>query len=298
MGVPLRVLVAEDSENDARLLLHALKAAGYEADHERVDTAEAMSAALDRRIWDIVISDYHMPTFSGTAALTLVRDHDLEIPFIFVSGTIGEDVAVEAMRAGAQDYVMKGNLRRLGPAIRRELEEARSRRDRRRADAAIALQHAVTRALAESGRMADAIPRILAAIGISQQWAMGSLWMVDRDADVLKCQGVWRGSPGLESGDPDALSCGLSLSRGTGLPGKVWAGGESLWVADMAGVDSFAEEQARLAGMGAVSLLDSNTISPSVRELFRRPRSCPGPATGRKPVGSRPPRSRHLTPPA
>jgi PAS domain S-box-containing protein len=249
MTIPLRVLVAEDSENDARLLLHALKAAGYHAEHERVETADAMSAALDRQQWDIVISDYHMPTFSGTAALSLVRERDREIPFIFVSGTIGEDVAVEAMRAGAQDYVMKGNLRRLGPAIRRELEDAQARKERRRVDAAIEVQHTITRRLAEAGSMVDAIPHILAAIGVGLQWDLGSIWMLDREANALKCRGVWRGSSAVEINEFEALSRGLSLDRAACFPGKVWASGTPIWIPDLAQVESLVGERPLMAGM-------------------------------------------------
>src|SRR6266700_1311416 len=101
MRVPLRVLIAEDSEDDARLLLRELQQAGYQPTFERVDTPAAMTSALDRHAWDLVIGDYSMPAFSGPAALALLRARDPDTPFIFVSGTIGEDVAVEAMKAGA-----------------------------------------------------------------------------------------------------------------------------------------------------------------------------------------------------
>jgi len=135
--VPLRVLIAEDSDDDARLLLAELRRAGFEPASERVDNPSAMRAALDRQAWDLVIGDYSMPAFSGPAALALLRERDLDTPFIFVSGTIGEDVAVEAMKAGAQDFLTKGNLRRLIPAIERELRDAEVRRERRRAQTAL-----------------------------------------------------------------------------------------------------------------------------------------------------------------
>ena len=137
MRVPLRVLIAEDSEDDARLLLLELQRAGFDPAYERVDNHGAMQAALDRQAWDLVIGDYSMPAFSGPAALALLRACDLDTPFIFVSGTIGEDVAVEAMKAGAQDFLTKGNLRRLIPAIERELRDADVRRERRRAQTAL-----------------------------------------------------------------------------------------------------------------------------------------------------------------
>ena len=276
MGTPLRVLLAEDSENDARLLLHELRRAGFEPQHVRVDTAAAMSAALESQSWDFVISDYHMPTFSGTAALALVRERDREVPFIFVSGTIGEDIAVEAMRAGAQDYVMKGSLRRLGPALHRELEEAQTRKDRRRVEATVAVQHAVTQVLAESGGMADAIPRLLATIGTSLQWDLGSLWMVDRDAGVLDCRSVWWESPTPEAAEFDSCSRSQRLNRGDCLPGKVWADGAPLWIPDLARVDSLMEKRAdAVAGMhGACAFpIKSGGEAIGVCEFFsQRPR--------------------------
>ncbi|HEX5973757.1 MAG TPA: PAS domain S-box protein, partial [Rubrobacteraceae bacterium] len=135
MGVPLRVLIVEDFEGDALLLLRELRRGGYEPEYVRVDTAEAMEAALEEREWDLVVADHSMPTFSSQAALELLRGKGFEdLPFIIVSGQIGEQVAVEAMKAGAQDYLMKENLTRLNTAIERELREAESRRERRRAE--------------------------------------------------------------------------------------------------------------------------------------------------------------------
>jgi PAS domain S-box-containing protein len=135
MGVPLRVLLVEDYEDDALLLLRELRRGGYDPIHERVDTAEAMEAALEEREWDLVIADHSMPAFSSSAALELLRGKGFaDLPFIIVSGQIGEQVAVEAMKAGAQDYLMKDNLARLNTAIERELREAEGRRERRRAE--------------------------------------------------------------------------------------------------------------------------------------------------------------------
>jgi two-component system, cell cycle sensor histidine kinase and response regulator CckA len=126
----LRVLLVEDSEDDAALLLRELKRAGFAVTHERVYTESMVEAALAQP-WDLVLSDHGMPSFSGTQALAIVRKRAPDTPFIFVSGSIGEDVAVAAMRAGAQDYVMKGNIRRLAPAIDRELRDAETRRRER-----------------------------------------------------------------------------------------------------------------------------------------------------------------------
>ncbi|HEY4485219.1 MAG TPA: EAL domain-containing protein [Nitrospiria bacterium] len=134
MGKPLRVLIVEDSENDSQLLIRELQRGGYEVSHERVDTAEGMNAALDREVWEIAFGDYSMPHFNGVAALRVLRGRGLDIPFIFVSGTIGEDTAVEAMRSGANDYIMKGHLKRLVPAVERELREAKVRQGHRQAE--------------------------------------------------------------------------------------------------------------------------------------------------------------------
>ena len=135
MGVPLKILLVEDSEDDALLLLRQLRRGGYDPIWERVDTAEAMEAALEGQEWELVVSDHSMPTFSSVAALDLLRRKGfVDLPFIIVSGQIGEDAAVAAMKAGAHDYLMKDNLARLNTAIERELKDAGVRRERRRAE--------------------------------------------------------------------------------------------------------------------------------------------------------------------
>jgi len=139
----LSTLLVEDSEADAELIVRELKEGGFDPVYERVETRDAMAAALDRRDWDVVISDYSMPQFGGAAALTLLKDRALDIPFISVSGTIGEDVAVSMMKAGAHDYVMKGNLARLVPAVERELNAAALRRERQQAQASKSLLAAI-----------------------------------------------------------------------------------------------------------------------------------------------------------
>ena len=134
MSRPLRVLIVEDSADDAALLVRELRRGGYDLTCERVDTAGALQAALVKQPWDIVISDYSMPHFDAPAALRLLQESGLDVPFIIVSGAIGEDTAVAAMKAGAHDYLMKGSLARLNPAIERELREAEGRRERKRVE--------------------------------------------------------------------------------------------------------------------------------------------------------------------
>jgi two-component system, NarL family, sensor histidine kinase UhpB len=137
MPIPLRTLIVEDSENDAELLVRTLQRGGYEPASKRVDTAQGMQAALEQSAWDVVISDYSMPSFSGIAALRLLQQHGIDIPFIMLSGVVGEEIAVLAMKAGAHDFVTKGNLARLVPAIERELREAALRREHKRVEHAL-----------------------------------------------------------------------------------------------------------------------------------------------------------------
>jgi signal transduction histidine kinase/DNA-binding response OmpR family regulator len=131
---PLRILIVEDSENDALLLVRQLRRDGFEPEFKQVDTPSSMAAALDTKTWDLIVADYSLPHFSGLAALEVLKKTGADVPFILVSGSIGEDVAVEAMKAGAHDYIMKGNFRRLIPSIERELREAEIRREHRRAE--------------------------------------------------------------------------------------------------------------------------------------------------------------------
>lgn len=129
----LRVLIVEDSEFDAQMITSLVRKSGYEVVAERVETAEAMEKSLREKKWDIILSDYNLPSFSAPEALKLLQATDLDLPFIIISGGIGEATAVAAMKAGAHDYLMKGNLNRLAPAIERELREAANRRERREA---------------------------------------------------------------------------------------------------------------------------------------------------------------------
>jgi PAS domain S-box-containing protein len=190
MGIPLRVLIVEDSEDDALLLVRVLRRSGYDLTYERVDTAAAMSVALETYTWDIIIADYTMPDFNGLAALSLMQAKHLDLPFIVVSGSIGEDLAVAAMKAGAHDYIMKGYLARLIPAVERELREAEVRRARRRAEETLQesyqLLHAVFAGTADAifvkdleGRYIMMNPAGAEALGRSPAEIMGK-----HDADL------------------------------------------------------------------------------------------------------------------
>ena len=169
MTQKLRLLMIEDSPDDAALLARELQRAGYAPDMERVETAEALLAALERGPWDLIVGDNNMPEFSGTEALGLVRSRGLDTPFIFVSGTMGEDLAARVLEAGAGDALSKGNLRRLIPVIRRELRDAEARRGRRESEASYrALVQKAPLGIYRStpaGRFLSANPALVAMLG-------------------------------------------------------------------------------------------------------------------------------------
>jgi two-component system sensor histidine kinase UhpB len=146
----LRVLLVEDSENDAALLELALQRAGFDLHSERVESAAGLNASLDKHAWDVIIADYVMPGFDGLSALALVKSRGMDIPFIIVSGHITDDTAVAAMKAGAHDYVMKDNLTRLAPAVERELRDVEVRNARRQAEKKLWEEHEFRHAIENS----------------------------------------------------------------------------------------------------------------------------------------------------
>jgi PAS domain S-box-containing protein len=170
---PLRVLLVEDSEDDALLLLRELRRGGYEPEYERVYTPEAMERALAGSAWDVIFSDYRMPQFEAPEALKMWHASDSEAPFIVVSGKVGEDVAARAIKAGAYDYVMKDNLTRLRAIVERSLQEAREKRDLRRVgrelqrrDAILeAVRFAAERFLSEAVGWEQSIREVLKRLG-------------------------------------------------------------------------------------------------------------------------------------
>ena len=151
MSKPLRALVVEDTDRDFELLMRELRKGGYEVTHQRVQTAAAMRAALaDPNGWDVVLSDYTLPDFDAPRALATLEESGLDIPFIIISGTIGEEIAVSALQAGASDFLAKGKMARLIPAIERELRECHVRAARRRAEAALRESEARYRRIIET----------------------------------------------------------------------------------------------------------------------------------------------------
>lgn len=147
MGDPLKILLIEDSEDDALLVLRFIRQGNFVPTWERIETAEALSQALAASSWDVILSDYWLPRFDAPTALKIVKQSQLDVPFIVVSGAIGEHLAVEMMKAGAHDYVMKQNLTRLPGAIQRELQEAKTRLARKRTEQALIQSEAKSRAI-------------------------------------------------------------------------------------------------------------------------------------------------------
>ncbi len=193
-GITLAVLIIEDSENDTHLIVRLLKKAGYEIVFERVETAAQMRAGLEKHTWDIVISDHSLPQFDSLAALRLLQETRLDIPFITVSGTMSEETAVTMMKAGATDYLNKANLARLIPAIERELAQARGRQGHRRAEEALARSEQAHRALFENvpvglyrasadGNLLDVNPAMVEMFGYNESEALLAANIIDLYVD-------------------------------------------------------------------------------------------------------------------
>jgi CheY-like chemotaxis protein len=184
----LRVLMAEDSPTDAKLVIQELRATGRAVDFERIETPEAMRIALETGTWDVILSDWSMPKFSAMGALEVLKKSGLDLPFIIVSGTIGEESAADAMRAGAHDYVLKDKLARLAPAIERELRECRDRAAHRESeigraaiveyalDAIVGMEH--------TGRITDFNPAAERTFGGAARSGSGSPRTPSRPGEV------------------------------------------------------------------------------------------------------------------
>lgn len=181
--------MVEDSAGDAELVVLHIERAGYAVEWERVDEAAAFKAAINRPAWDVILCDHSMPGFSGLDALAILRASGRDVPFIFVSGTMGEDAAVEAMRAGAQDYVVKGNFKRLAPAIERGLRDAQTRAQKMQAEQSLELRTSALEAAANAvvivqrdGLIHWVNPAFTSLTGYSAAEAIGqNLWLLQSD---------------------------------------------------------------------------------------------------------------------
>jgi PAS domain S-box-containing protein len=276
----LKVLIVEDSENDAVLMELELQRAGFDPLCHRVETREALTVALDRSPWDLVIADYLMPRFNGLDALALIRAKGLELPFIIVSGHITDDTAVAAMKAGAHDYVMKDNLARLGPAVQRELREAEVRRERRRADEKLKVEQVFRQAIENSvpsgicaidldGRQNYVNPAFCQMVGWTEQELIGAhppyvYWPPDEINEITTALGeVIEGrvpSGGLEltfrrrAGDPINVLVQIT-------PLKDSFGDVTGWVSSVSDITERKRAQRRLAAEHAITRLLAHSPS-------------------------------------
>jgi PAS domain S-box-containing protein len=194
---PLRVLILEDNPEDAELLVRQLRRSGFEPDWRRVDTEKDYLANLDGQL-DIILSDYAMPQFDGMRALELLKQRELDIPFIMVSGTIGEDIAVQAVKKGAADYLLKDRIARLGPAIEHVLKQKRLREEAKQTERALLASEISYRRLfeaakegilileADTGRISDVNPFLLEMLRFSQGEMIGkSIWEIGPFKDIV-----------------------------------------------------------------------------------------------------------------
>ncbi|HSL44588.1 MAG TPA: HD domain-containing phosphohydrolase [Anaerolineales bacterium] len=212
MGTYLRILVIEDSEDDAHLVLREVQSGGYEVESERVETAEAMQAALKRQQWDLILCDFSLPRFNAPKALEMLKQSGFDLPFIIVSGTIGEESAVSALKAGAHDFIIKGNFARLVPAIQRELKEAEVRRERRERERELEAIAAVSSTLRTAKTLDEMLARLLDQALMLVQGESGSIWLYDPTSETieLKIQRGW-----------SEEYIGSSFKPGEGIPGLV-----------------------------------------------------------------------------
>lgn len=199
----LKVLIVEDSEDDALLLNRELRRGGYRVAAKRVDTADAFSQALAENDWDLIIADYNMPRFSGLAALQELQRQGKDIPFLVVSGFIDEDVAVTAMKNGAHDYLMKDNLNRLTPAVERELREAKNRREQKRSNETLraaearmrqandSLLYLARNASVQQGNLATAFGEITRIAGLCLGVDRAGIWLFDPERTLLVSQNTY-----------------------------------------------------------------------------------------------------------
>ncbi|MBX3064219.1 MAG: PAS domain S-box protein [Anaerolineae bacterium] len=254
----LRVLLLEDSEDDAELVIRRLKQGGYTPSLVRVQTASAMEDALRTQTWDIIISDYSMPQFSAPQALRVLKESAVDLPFIIVSGTIGEDTAVSALLGGAHDFLLKGNLARLVPAVERELREAQERRRRRSAERELRLAEerfskafhsspvAISIATLEQGRYIDVNDSFLKMLGYTRSE------VVDQ---TLRQLGAWA--------DPTDAERAIQVLKETGTV-RDW---------EIKFRTKSGETREAFVSLEAISLDDTSTVLTLIHDITERKRA-------------------------
>ncbi|MGZ9165682.1 MAG: GAF domain-containing protein, partial [Anaerolineales bacterium] len=185
MNTRLRILLVEDSEEDAQLLLREIKRGGYDVEFERVEMANVMKTALARQKWDVIICDYSLPQFGAQQALALLKESGHDLPFIIVSGTIGEESAVSALKAGAHDFIVKGSLARLIPAIQREMKDASVRHEQRQRERELEAIALVSATMRSANTLDEILPRLLDQTLELIGTESGSIWLYDPANDSM-----------------------------------------------------------------------------------------------------------------
>jgi len=265
----IRALILEDSLDDAKLMIAGLSEAGRELIWTCVDTEDGFLAGLDPQP-DVILSDYSMPQFDAPRALELLRERCLRIPFVIVSGTIGEERAVAALRSGATDYVSKRNLARLPLVLDRALDDARARATAMWAQKAQLAEVAVASIFAKVLPIGDAMARMMEVIGETLGWDAGALWVEDRALGVMVCSHFWAAA-GLGCGSFEADTRRAVFAPGEALPGRVWSTGAPCWVQDLAAEAAFSRgPSAATCGLrsGVVFPASSGEGAASVLEFF------------------------------
>ena len=231
MTTPLRVLILEDLASDAELMVHELRGAGFDPDWYRVETEPDYLARLASSP-DIILADYRLPQFNALRAMQLLQERQLEIPFIVVTGTLGDEEAAECIKRGATDYLLKDRLGRLGQATKKALEQKKLRDQRKQAELRKELDYAVARVLIESATVDEANQKILQAICEILRWDWSAVWRVDKQANVLRCLATWH-QPGIAVPEFEAITRRTTFVAGVGLPGHVWSTGKTAYIPDV-----------------------------------------------------------------
>jgi len=232
MAAPLKVLILEDNPSDAELILHALRRVGYEAISNLADTEQGFRDYL-KLLPEVILSDFSMPGFDALRALEILQEDQLDIPFIVVSGSIGEELAVELIQRGATDYIIKDRIERLGQAVKQALQEKLTRNHKQLVERLVMAGHAVTRILSQSPTLSSAGSKVLHAVCQDLDWDFGILWEVDEQENVLRCVDCW-GDPLPQLAEFKTLARRSTFTRDDQGPGQTWASGQPVWVINQA----------------------------------------------------------------
>ena len=186
MKSPLHILHLEDNPNDAELIQAALESEGIVSHVVRVETRDDFLAAVEQGRFDVILADYTLPTFDGLSALIMAREKCPDVPFIFVSGTLGEEVAIETLKIGATDYLLKERLSRVGPSLRRALREGQEREERKRAEALLAGEKRLLEMVARSNPLSTILEALCRLVEELSEGSLASILLLDPDGNRLE----------------------------------------------------------------------------------------------------------------